>query len=65
MFDDDCFVFLKFDLHVVEFDRIRNAKTFAFFDHYVNCFDSFIFLDDEIIVDENQCIINLKIDQIK
>ena len=43
MFDDNYFIFLKFDFHVVEFDRVRNAKTFAFFDYDVNCFDSFIF----------------------
>ena len=65
MFDDDCFIFLKFDFHVVEFDRVCSVKAFAFFDYNVNCFDNFIFFDDEIIVDKNQCVINLKIDQIK
>ena len=65
MLDDDYFIFLKFDFHVVEFDRVRSVKTFAFFYHDVNCFDNFIFFDDEIIVDENQCVISLKIDQIK
>ena len=43
MFDDDCFIFLKFDFHVIKFDWICNAKTYAFFNHDVDCFDNFIF----------------------
>ena len=61
MFYVDCFVFIEFDFHVVELDQINNNETFALFKHNVDCFDNFVFFDRKIITDENQNVINLKI----
>ena len=62
MFHVDCFVFAEFDPHIIEFDQIDNDEALALFDHDVDCFDNFVFLDCKIVIDKNQDIISLKID---
>ena len=65
MFYINCFVFAEFDLHVIKFDQIDNDETFALFNHDIDCFDNFVFFDRKIVIDENQHVINLKINNNK
>ena len=60
MFYVDCFVFVEFDFHAIEFNRVYDDETFLLFDHDVDRFDDFIFFDREIIIDEDQNVIDLK-----
>ena len=50
MFNNNCFIFLKFNFYIIKFNSIYNVNTFAFFYYNIKYFNHFNFFNDKIII---------------